>query len=331
MPTPNGLFPFLTVKFPIVGASGNSIGIGLIATDITERKRSEEKLKESEERFRALFENAPISIREDNFSKIKARIDALGIATREDFIAYLDDHPALVEECAQLIDVVNANEACLELHDAEDKADFLSSFTKNFTDQALTTLKEVLVAMHGGETDLSFEAIASRPDGSTRDVAARWSVVAGHEKTYARILFTSVDITERKRAEEALRESEERFAKTFQSAPVLIAITHPEEGWFYDVNDTWLSTMGYTRGEVIGKTTTDLAIWVDPSHRSRVTEALENEAAGALFEARFRTKNGDMLDCLAAVDKDRGRQRGAADLRHPGHHRAQAGRGGAAQ
>ena len=170
-----------------------------------ERKQMGEALRESEARYRTLFRSAPIAIREEDFSKIKAHIDALDIDQNKDFVAYLDRHPEFVAECAELIVEVDANDESLKLHNVDDKTKFLATFTSNFSDQALRTLKDVLVAVHNGETNLEFETFVVRADGSSRDVAARWSVARGHEDTYSQILFVSIDVTERKRAEEALR------------------------------------------------------------------------------------------------------------------------------
>ncbi len=179
--------------------------------EITERKRADHALRRSEARYRTLFKSAPIAIREEDFSKVKAHIDALNIDRSKDFVAFLDRHPEFVAECAELIVEVDANEESLKLHNIGDKTKFLASFTSSFSDQALRTLKDVLVAVHNGETILEFETFVVRADGSRRDVAARWSVTPGHEDTYSQILFTSVDVTERKRAEEVLRNARDEL------------------------------------------------------------------------------------------------------------------------
>jgi PAS domain S-box-containing protein len=185
--------------------------------EIEERKHAEQKSRESETRYRNLFESAPIPIREEDFSQVKAHIDTLGIHGREEFAAYLDQHPEFIMECADLMIQVDANRAALDLHRATEKAEFLATFGNKFSERALHGLRRAIEAIHGGETRLEFEATVGRDDGSKRDVIARWSVAAGHEETYSRVLFTSMDVTERNQAGQALRESDQRF-KDFTEA-----------------------------------------------------------------------------------------------------------------
>ena len=82
------------------------------------------------------------------------------------------------------------------------------------------------------------------------------------------ILKLGVDITERKRAEEALKSSEEKFSKVFHHAPLMMAISDLSTGTFIDVNQKFLDISGCTRQEVIGKTSSELQ-WVSPDERAR--------------------------------------------------------------
>ena len=167
------------------------------AIDTTERSLAEQALRESGYRFRTLFENAPISIREVNHSKVKDRIDSLGITDHDGFVTYLDQHPDFIDECVQLAEIVRVNQACLDLHGAADQTVVVKQLQANFSDHARGIFAKLMITIFDCETNLSFDSFAPRADGSIREVASRWSVISGHEDTYARVLFISVDVTER--------------------------------------------------------------------------------------------------------------------------------------
>ncbi len=86
-----------------------------------------------------------------------------------------------------------------------------------------------------------------------------------------------VDITERKIDEEALRQSEDKFSKAFFLSPDAIAITRLVDGVYVAVNEGFKATLGYTEEEVIGKTSLELNVWVNPEDRNRVIAGLKSE------------------------------------------------------
>ena len=101
------------------------------------------------------------------------------------------------------------------------------------------------------------------------------------------------DITERKRAEEQARQSEEKFAKAFRSSPIGMSITTAAEGRYIDVNQALLNMLGHTESAVVGNTSADLGIWADPAQRREMLERLRGNGSIRSFEAAFRTKVGD--------------------------------------
>jgi PAS domain S-box-containing protein len=103
------------------------------------------------------------------------------------------------------------------------------------------------------------------------------------------------DITKRKEAEEALRKSEEKFAKTFRSSPIAVAVTRASDGHIIEVNEALLKLLRFPREEVIGRTTLDLGIWVDLHERSQLVQELS--AAGSVRdrECRLRTRDGGIV------------------------------------
>ena len=117
----------------------------------------------------------------------------------------------------------------------------------------------------------------------------------------------SRDATVSKRAEEALRESEERFRKAFQSSPVGIIMTRLSDNHIVDVNDTLLRVWGYTREEVVGRTAEDLNVWVNPEDRLNILQALRENKPVSMFEAQFRRKSGELAwGVLSATPVDIG-------------------------
>ncbi len=100
------------------------------------------------------------------------------------------------------------------------------------------------------------------------------------------------DVTERKRAEEGLRRSEQKFFTAFRAFPGAISITTLAEGRVLDVNDSFLRLSGYSREEVIGRTTVALGLWAVPSARPEIIRELRQKARIHDREITIRTRHG---------------------------------------
>jgi len=116
------------------------------------------------------------------------------------------------------------------------------------------------------------------------------------------VLGIARDITERKRAEERLRESEARFSAVFRASPTAIGISDYPDGAFVEVNDTFLETFGFTREEVIGRTSSELGIWLSREDRLGLIQALRERGRAQQREARFRRKSGELGDLLISAE-----------------------------
>jgi PAS domain S-box-containing protein len=104
-------------------------------------------------------------------------------------------------------------------------------------------------------------------------------------------------ITDRKRVERALQESEEKFAKVFHHAPALITLSNVDDGTYIDVNDKFCEISGFSREETIGKTSIDLG-WVSQEDRIRLIEELQAQGSVRGMDLKLRTKDKRTIHCI---------------------------------
>ena len=102
------------------------------------------------------------------------------------------------------------------------------------------------------------------------------------------------DITARKQAEDALRKSEEKFRSAFQTSPDSINLNRASDGVYIDINDGFTKIMGYSREDVIGKSSLKLNIWDNSKDRDRLISGLQKNGVVENLEARFIGKDGQI-------------------------------------
>jgi len=110
------------------------------------------------------------------------------------------------------------------------------------------------------------------------------------------LLVTAVDITSRKMVEEALRESNERFEKVFRNSPVLMSLTSMDDGTVVEVNDAAAQVLGFSRSEVVGKTSEQIG-WMSVDDLSRILTALRYHDRIHSLQVRMHRKDGQPVHC----------------------------------
>jgi PAS domain S-box-containing protein len=110
------------------------------------------------------------------------------------------------------------------------------------------------------------------------------------------------DITERKRAESALKQSEERFSRVFEASPIGIAISTLEGGRLQDANESFLSMLGFRRNDVIGHAEPKLGFWTEPEDRVRIVQQLLDRLPVRDEQCHLRSRSGDIREALISAE-----------------------------
>lgn len=237
-----------------------------IIYDITAQKTAELALEESEARFRSIYENA-----------------TLGIYRTTPAGEILMANPALVK----ILGFKSSEE--LVQHNLL-KSGFIS---KDARSRFLQLIEE-----KGAITGLESEWI--KADGTT--IYVRESARAIRDKKGQTLYYDGIaeDITELRQANMQIKESEEKFRKAFLTSPDAINITQID-GTYIEVNNGFTAITGYTRKDVIGKSSLEINIWVNQNQRKQLIADLKKCGSVSNLEAEFRCKNGHIVTGLMSA------------------------------
>ncbi len=180
-------------------------------------------LRNSEERFRLVFENSPVPIREEDYSAVKTRMNELQALTNDDIEGYLNEHPEIVQECAKLVRITDINRTALHFHEAESKESLLQGLPQIFTPETMEAMKQVIVRLMKGDTNFLLATIIQTLQGRRQHVSVYFAVSPGYEQSLGRVLVSIIDITDQKYAEMKLMESEQLFRALVENTPDFIA------------------------------------------------------------------------------------------------------------
>jgi PAS domain S-box-containing protein len=144
------------------------------------------------------------------------------------------------------------------------------------------------------------EAELPLPNGDTKLV-----ILAGHPvemRDEHCIIFTFADLEPRRRAELALRQSEERFAKSFRLAPAPMKLATLDGHRILNVNHAFLQITGWAYEEVVGRKPADLELWENGAVRREVERRLAESGSFRAHELKLKAKDGRLIDCLVSAE-----------------------------
>jgi len=122
-----------------------------------------------------------------------------------------------------------------------------------------------------------------------------------NDTTINGILLNYHDISDRKQAENDLRKSEEKFRATFRTSPDAINLNRAEDGLYIDINDGFTKIMGYSREDIIGKSSLEFNIWNDSKDREKLVSGLKKNGLVENLEVKFISKDGQIKTGLMSA------------------------------
>ncbi len=184
-----------------------------IIRQLVHHEQMERALIESEERYRIIFDESPVSLWEEDFSLVQQYFQALKVQKITDLRQYLDEYPDEIVKLSQLVRIVNVNNTTLKMYNARTKEEFYAGLPSFFNKEAFQQFKEELHALYRGETVYQSEFPGYKLTGEPIDVIVRLSVISGFEDTLEKVIVSVIDITEQKQVETTLRQQKEELSE----------------------------------------------------------------------------------------------------------------------
>ncbi|HEB29364.1 MAG TPA: PAS domain S-box protein, partial [Spirochaetes bacterium] len=227
--------------------------------DITEHKKAIKALQESEVRYRNIFQNALVSLWENDLSEVRAAVDRLKSRGIENFRKYLDENPDFIKKASEMIKVLDVNDMALKLYGAVTKKELLGPLDKFIEKigalESLSLIKEEIIAIAEGKKYIEHEVMSRTLHGDRLDLLVNLTIPPDKEK-YTNMLISAVDITKRKKAEEELRKSENLYKTLIENLPLYIYQKNLNS-FYVTCNNNFADINNIKISEVPGKTDYD--------------------------------------------------------------------------
>lgn len=221
----------VSVSVTSLTIEGNSERYLCFARNISELSEARERLQEEKNRFRAIYEEAPVGLWEQDMSRARERVVSLIEDGVDDLESYLEDHPEELREIASSIETLSVNRQLLDILDARDRNHLLQNLNNVFTDETYDVFRDEMVKFfQEGETSYRTEVNVQTVNGEPRTVLFSLNHPDIRADDWSWVFITYRDITERKRVQEELAKNEERFRQLAENIDSVFWIQSLETG-----------------------------------------------------------------------------------------------------
>lgn len=282
-----------------------------ILHDLTRQKKQETSLRNSEQRLLTLFESMPVVLFEEDHSTIKLEIDNIIRENGDGAIEFLRGHPELTKKLATKITITDCNQMALDFYGFSTKEDLFKGFPSLISKTALSSFQKQLEEYILGKTEFESEDMRFRSSGEQVFVKMRLHIPPENVKDFRRVLVSVVDITRRKKTENALAYSEEKFRSVIQQSVDGI-ILFDQNGKIIEWNDADERITGFSFSEVQKMHVWDMISILTKGTKEKGFLQIKDQIKAALFdpisplhddimELTISSKNGEKLIIAATL------------------------------
>lgn len=178
------------------------VGLILYIRDRTEGAEVDQLILNSENRYRNLFEFSPVPLWEENFSELRTYLEDLRKQGVIDFTEYFKENQQAVIDCVKRVRIVDINQATLRMLKAGTKRELIETLDQVLGEESMRSFEEQLAALGNGARSIFLESVNYALDGTPVFVEVYFTIPPHEEKTWSRVIVSTLDISRRKQAEE---------------------------------------------------------------------------------------------------------------------------------
>jgi PAS domain S-box-containing protein len=299
---PGGAIRWVSDRVVVVRSPEGAARLHGVVWDVTDRRSTESALRDTESRYRLLFEESPAALWEEDRSEIRAHLDRWRASGVDDVRRYLDAHPEVLGEWAASVKIVDANPAALRLFEASGRQEMQLVWPRLVEAGALEPFREGVIALAEGRASFEADVAAVTFRGRRKTLAVQLSVPAAHRFTLSRILVSARE-----------KEVEERLAivaHLFEQSAVGVAFVDLTTCAIRLANSAFATMHGYTMEELVGKPILELCA---PDEQPRITQYIRLVVAKRrfAFEAHHRRRDGTEFPVFVDVSVAQSAGRGS--------------------
>lgn len=203
-----------------------------LKSEIELRSQSEKALTQSEARYRALFEESTVSLWEEDWSRVKAYLEALPQEMAEDLTVYFKKNPKEIESCVRLMQVTAVNRATLSLYGADTSETLKKNIRKVLPPSSSNYMKERLISLYlSGRYNA--ESTGQTLNGRPLHLLVSSTIPAGYEESWEKVYTSVYDVTEKV----AVEQEKKRVDQQLQHARQIQAIASLAGGIAHQFNN----------------------------------------------------------------------------------------------